>query len=403
MDDTRRSFLRVSAFVSAVSLIMVTGCTRTHSVPRNPTAKCANGWRVLHTSDGWTPYAMDGPTPDDVWITARTDSGPVVQHLSHGRLVSTTIPTAPPRARYDILLDIAALSSLSLYAVGISFPHGSEANSDPLLLHWDGSSWARLSTPRPNAKRVGLTSIHAIATDDIWVVGWYGDRRGGAIEHRPLIEHWDGKTWTVTPPVDIPLAEADLYAVVGTGQDDVWAAGAVGYYNEPVLFHWNGDNWSRWRRIAGGGNITSLAAISPSDIWGVGMGFTALSSTQTPLIVHWDGSNWDVATTPVQRGTELQLHSVAAVSPNDVWAVGELNDHRALHPLVEHWDGKRWSIVSNPDPGYHGLVGEGMDRPPASNSLAGVHAWKDGTVMISGSYTVNQQGDLRGVLEEPCG
>jgi hypothetical protein len=45
---------------------------------------------------------------------------------------------------------------------------------------------------------------------------------------------------------------------------------------------------------------------------------------------------------------------VAAVGPNDVWAVG---DHTSSYQVVtEHWDGTGWSIVPNPAVGNYSFL-----------------------------------------------
>ena len=45
------------------------------------------------------------------------------------------------------------------------------------------------------------------------------------------------------------------------------------------------------------------------------------------------------------------LRGVAAVSANDIWAVGYSSDPStgASHTLTEHWDGTAWSVVPSPD------------------------------------------------------
>jgi hypothetical protein len=70
------------------------------------------------------------------------------------------------------------------------------------------------------------------------------------------------------------------------------------------------------------------------------------------------------------------LNGITAVSANDIWAVG--SSHKSSGgsaTLIEHWDGTGWTIISSPNPGT------------ASNSLSGVTALSDGTVVAVGSQT----------------
>jgi hypothetical protein len=48
------------------------------------------------------------------------------------------------------------------------------------------------------------------------------------------------------------------------------------------------------------------------------------------------------------RPVGISLNSVAAIAPDDVWAVGngtDSNDADNTDPAFEHWDGTQWSLV----------------------------------------------------------
>src|SRR5437762_3576748 len=64
------------------------------------------------------------------------------------------------------------------------------------------------------------------------------------------------------------------------------------------------------------------------------------------LIEHWDGIAWSVVPSPNVSGLDRTLTGVAAVSANDVWAVGYYhNANYVVQTLIEHWNGSAWSIV----------------------------------------------------------
>jgi hypothetical protein len=99
--------------------------------------------------------------------------------------------------------------------------------------------------------------------------------------------------------------------------------------------------------------ILSIAAISPADVWAlaeVGKNFPA-------VIEHWNGTQWSIVSLPVS-GT---LHSLSAVSANDVWAVGN-------NGLILNWNGTQWSQVANP--AFQGAALEGVDALSASDVWA---------------------------------
>ena len=128
---------------------------------------------------------------------------------------------------------------------------------------------------------------------------------------------------------------------------DVWA---VGYSGDPsytplqtLTEHWNGTNWSIISSPSPGtynGNVlNAVAAISANDVWAVGWYQSGPTGQEGgALTMHWDGTRWTVISNP----SRWTLHGVTAISSNDVWAVGEQS--------ILHWNGTNWSNVSFPPP-----------------------------------------------------
>src|SRR5258706_4990789 len=56
-----------------------------------------------------------------------------------------------------------------------------------------------------------------------------------------------------------------------------------------------------------------------------------------------NGCKWQVVHSPTP-GAQSQLGGVAAISPNDVWAVGSYNGGA----VAEHWNGIQWRIGPTP-------------------------------------------------------
>ena len=101
--------------------------------------------------------------------------------------------------------------------------------------------------------------------------------------------------------------------------------------------------------------LSSLAAISSDDIWAVGLVYSkiVLSSGHT-LTEHWNGSQWSIIPSANVGAYSNHLYGVAAVSTHDVWAVGSHKiDQRGSgsQTLIEHWNGSAWSIIPSPNAG----------------------------------------------------
>ena len=143
--------------------------------------------------------------------------------------------------------------------------------------------------------------------------------------------------------------------MASTGPNDVWAVGASD--TGPLVEHFDGSQWSVVSvPQPAGGYLGSVTALSPTNVWAVGS--RGLSASRT-LVMHYDGKTWQVVPSPnpsEAASADNVLRGVAAVGPNDVWAVGMYqNEQTSIHQhrtLTEHWNGTSWSIVSSPSPGH---------------------------------------------------
>src|SRR5438045_9623651 len=60
---------------------------------------------------------------------------------------------------------------------------------------------------------------------------------------------------------------------------------------------------------------------------------------------------WSVVPSP-NGSSSSNLSGVAAVSANDIWAVGSSgNQMSGAQTLIEDWNGTSWSVVTSPNPG----------------------------------------------------
>lgn len=185
--------------------------------------------------------------------------------------------------------------------------------------------------------------VAAISSNDVWAVG-------------SVIEHWNGTKWRVVsnPIPSTANSPGFLRGVTAVSANDVWA---VGYFydfvnklfvTQTLIKHWNGTAWSvvASPNVGTGYNfLMSVAAISTNDVWAVG--YYNTSSGQGTLTEHWDGSSWSVIHSRNVGANGSSFRSVAGASTNDVWAVGYIGWRRTL---TEHWDGKNWSVVFSPNP-----------------------------------------------------
>lgn len=175
---------------------------------------------------------------------------------------------------------------------------------------------------------------------DVWA--------GGYASGIALTAHFDGSTWQEVATPAIP-GSGDLYiaSISALSANDVWAVGSYDVDEQtfvPLIEHWNGRQW----RIVSGpvvgqqtDELRGVAAVSADDVWAVG------EADGRGLIQHWNGKKWTVALTPPQ-----ELMAVTAISAQDVWAVGAGGGNGA-GAYAWHWDGAAWTSVAMPSDHAH--------------------------------------------------
>jgi hypothetical protein len=251
---------------------------------------------------------------------------------------------------------VAAISDSDVWAVGFESLTGADSSGDhPLSEHWNGSQW---SISLVGTQKGGqFNAVSAVSTNDVWAVG--NILLDQDQNTTPLIEHWNGKTWSVVPsPNASPLVKsATLDGVAALSATNAWAVGWFfdGFNNNPLIEHWNGTSWSVVANVptevgAGTTFLHAITAISASDIWAVGS--FDIGATIN-LAMHWDGVKWSTtnpAVVTTGQSTE-ELRGVSAVSSNDVWAVGgDLDAQNMGRPFAIHWNGSKWTQVATPTP-----------------------------------------------------
>ena len=274
-------------------------------------------------------------------------------------------PSATPRGS-GAFKQVAALSANDIWAVGNGL--------GTLTEHWNGSRWSIVSSPSPGLEYNDLNGVAAIAPNDTWAVGSYSNNPQ-IPDTNTLIEHWNGKQWSViASPSPGPYSNA-LSAVVAVSSNNVWAVGnsSSGGTVLTLIEHWNGTQWSIVSSPSPNNNavLNGVAAISATNVWAVGHSFGSGFSgggVQHTLTEQWNGSSWKVIASPSPGSSFNSLNGVAAVSAGKIWAVGfQQNSGGAPQTLIEQWNGSTWSVQSSPNPGSSGNFLRGVAAVPASN------------------------------------
>lgn len=327
----------------------------------NPSAqaekdRCGLSWRVVPSPGLGRLFDIAAVAADDMWAVGYAGGSPGGETLtvrwngSHW----LRIPSPNTRSSENRLRGIAAFAADDVWAVG-------DAAGRALALHWDGASWSIVPTPRSNASVDGLTVVGGTSPHDIWAVGssWTATTTESAARTDTFILHWDGTAWSLSANSIVGIQHPMLRDVVALSSTDVWAVGSDS--EGALIVRWDGATWTNVPHPARGGRRSSLyamTALSANDIWAVGEQSSPFGSR--PLLLHWNGQLWNAVTSP--RGHHVwrlsaRLQDVTALASDDVWAVGgsttAILAETGSATLAMRWDGMRWSTV--PTPG-HGLL-----------------------------------------------
>lgn len=359
------------------------------ATPTPAVIACGPEWREITSPYIEDVYnikleSVDALSADDAWaVGVYWDGSPaskqLLEHWNGREWGIVPDPVISPTDHVE-LYSVAAISPNDVWAVGQY--GGREVVSRPVLEHWNGTSWS--ADVRPDAERgKHLTAIAGISSNDVWAVGNFNI--GGGINHT-YIEHWNGSSWTVVPSPNPSGTMNLLKSVVAISSNDVWAVGTT--QAEIIALHWNGVAWSVVPTPNPGpfeNSLQSISAVSGSDVWAVG---SACEYSCVPLIEHWNGSAWNVLSVPVLQ-SNYNLTSVTAISSSDVWIVGGIyaTSGQSPEPLTLHWDGATWTIVPSPSIGAVGTV------------LLGVAASASNDVWAVGYADINMWHDLHTAIE----
>jgi hypothetical protein len=148
----------------------------------------------------------------------------------------------------------------------------------------------------------------------------------------------------------VPLVVAG--AITGLGSVP---ASATPIVIDTLVEHWDGTSWSQVASPSPSNStnfINGVAAVSGNDVWAVGE--ASDSSGDTNLIEHWDGSAWTVQPNVPAPSKSARLAAVSADSATDAWAIGQFVGDQGSgideQSEVLHWDGTSWTQVSFPNP-----------------------------------------------------
>jgi hypothetical protein len=379
--------LRIGAIFSIAAVVLAALLLKTGAVKAaSPANTCK--WKSYATAmpAGAVSAALRGEaalSATDIWAVGNyTDASNNVYTLIeqwNGTSWSVISSPNPTGGTNNELTAAAATSATDVWAAGSYFDSTTNTN-EPLIEHWDGTSWSIVSSPNSGTPNNFLNGITAISTSDAWVVG--SSQIVNSSNTQPLLEHWNGSVWKiVTAPVPAQTVSNSFTAVAANTALNIWIVGnsmTSSQATDTLTEHWNG---STWKVVASpnpgtgslGSLLNSITVISSGNVWATGQFYASSSPTSSETLVeHWSGSQWKVVSSPNSASgvSGNALFSMATVTKSNIWAVGAYYDSQSNpQVLTEQWNGKTWNIVSAPNPGTLENLALSVARVPTSSRV----------------------------------
>jgi hypothetical protein len=298
--------------------------------------------------------AVAATSASNAWAVGATNSGQSLILRWNG----TSWKRAPSADAAGSLTGVGVSSAANAWAVGSGSGPGKA-----LILHWNGTSWQQVPSPSLNGN-VSLTSVAVTSGRDAWAVGSVS---AGTSPAASLILRWNGTAWQ---PVPSPSPSEGKYGnaladVAATSATNAWAVGCtdgcpVG--GTPLIERWNGISWTQ---VAAPTtpyalyNLTGVAATATSA-WTVGGGGPITS--EGAATAHWNGHSWTLSHGISGAG----LTAVTATSATSAWAVGGT---ASGHTLILRWNGQTWNGTAGQLPSAAAPASSAVSSPaPAAVS-----------------------------------
>jgi hypothetical protein len=239
--------------------------------------------------------------------------------------------------------------------------------TQPLMESWDGTTWSIDDVPFQGFLTMVLNGVSCTSPSNCVAVG-YSEPSGLP---RTLIETWNGTSWSLATSPNVP--DSQLNGVSCTAPTNCMAVGTGPDGN--LIEAWDGTAWSVVPSPDPGINNDVLFGVSctaPTRCVAVGAAdhpVTGGTSGQT-LIESWDGTTWTVDANPNPVGGASVLQGVSCTNPTSCIAVGDYFGTTVKQTLVESWDGTAWSLVPSPNQGTTTNVLEGVSCTGPRNCVA---------------------------------
>lgn len=337
------------------------------------------GWSLQHvpSPDNSSLYAVSCPSSSMCWAVGVAGGNPLVDQWNGVKWGLGTSPSLPANTTYASLTAVSCPTITFCMAVGFANVRnspGSPALEAPLAEEWSDNQWQMVPTPPVPSPSPGaseweaeMSGVACTAPNSCVGVGVViSEPNSGS--SRPLIERWDGATWTVQSGASLPPQKYGYTALQSVSCGSAGLCVATGLYqsltghNHPFAERGQGAAWTVQRTAsADGADLRSVSCPVRGTCAAVGEDVES-ASTYTPFIERWQWAEhrWEIQPASGPNSSYNVLAGVSCPNVDSCVAVGSgtvpsVNGSQSI-PLSESWDGQSWAVQQqqpvNPRPGW---------------------------------------------------
>jgi hypothetical protein len=289
--------------LSGVSCLSATNCwavgMRSGSHPGNLLEHYSahTGWTVVDTPapQGELSAVTCESSDGECWaVGSSSDSRSAIAF----RLVGGAwhyVSSVPLSASFVQVKGVACATEEDCLMVGFATPkHGA---GQVLAERWNGHAWSRVAVAGElpgGGSLEGVDCRPGNTPTSCWAVGQTVTKGSGIIPIRPLVERWNGNSFTfVRSPLGGAANYPELEAVACAALTACQAVGSRGWGEDEALVLTEGWNGSRWLRetspspLYGFQMLSGVACPLAKDCWAVGEGSNRNGSGIRMIIEHF--------------------------------------------------------------------------------------------------------------------
>ena len=297
------------------------------------------------------------------------------------------VPTVNTGSLSNDLFSVSAASSTNVWAVGDYETNSTTHTAATVAEHWNGTSWSKVATVNPSSYSY-LFAVTALSSTNVWAVGTYYNFSVGF--YQTLVEHFNGSTWARVTTANTGGFDNELFAISAWSSTDIWAVGSLSPLSgssQSLALHYDGTSWIIVSSPNAGGNNEILGVTALEAGHAVGVGDAGFVSGSTPS----QGFQWDLVVAPATSTMGVLSPAVTgdvilegvARSSDSVWAVGFSRSTISSgdQSLVWHgtWDSAAHTLTWASSPGTS------ADPGSIDNILFAVSALSPGAFWAVGS------------------